>query len=601
MTQQKMRGKNAFSHRLNRLRIPESAGFYQEHLHANTPEEERNANRNIILDCGWGRLLFAQTFESNEAIIEALRSEAPASRDILFYVSDPHVLLSQAQQEIFLDPSHTYRLELSNYRAGGRRTRGISIRRAVSEIDADGINAVYAACGMVQLRADFFSCERDNRAVTYFVAQDDTTGEIVGTVTGINHQRLFNDPDQGGSLWCLAVHPQARQPGIGEKLVRKLAEHFQAHGLNHVDLSVLYDNDNAIRLYEKLKFRRVPLFAIKRKNAINEKFFAQPISSMSALNPYARIIVDEALRRGVHVDITDAEGGFFRLSHGGRSIHCRESLSEMTSGVAMSICDDKAVTRRTVAKVGLSVPEQIAADADDETLEAFLAKHQKLVVKPARGEQGRGISVGITTMKDLRAAVKQAREVCNQVLLEACFEGEDLRLVIIDYKLVAAAVRRPPRVIGDGKSTLRRLIEVQSRRRLAATGGESRIPIDAETKRCLEQQGLTLDDMLEDQREITVRKAANLHTGGTIHDVTATVHPDLVEAACKAASAIDIPVVGIDFMVKSPETPNYVFIEANERPGLANHEPQPTAARFVECMFPQLMHAPHNGSKRLAK
>jgi len=588
MTRQKARGRNAFSHRLTRLRTPESAGFYQEHLHGHAQEDERSANRNIVLDCGWGRLLFAQTFESNEGIIEALRAEAPLSRDILFYVSDPHVLLSQAPQEIFLDPSHTYRLELSNYRAGGRRTRGITIRRAVSEIDADGINAVYAACGMVQLRADFFSSERDNRAVTYFVAQDDATGEIVGTVTGINHQRLFNDPDQGGSLWCLAVHPQARQPGIGEKLVRKLAEHFQARGLNHVDLSVLYDNDNAIRLYEKLKFRRVPLFAIKRKNAINEKFFAQPINSLDALNPYARLIVDEALRRGVHVDITDAEGGFFRLSHGGRSIHCRESLSEMTSGVAMSICDDKAAPRRTVAKAGLSVPEQIAADADDETLEAFLAKHQKLVVKPARGEQGRGISVGVTTMKDLRAAIKQAREVCNQVLLEACFEGEDLRLVIIDYKLVAAAVRRPPRVIGDGKSTIRRLIEVQSRRRMAATGGESRIPVDAETKRCLEQQGLILDDVLTDRREITVRKAANLHTGGTIHDVTTIVEPTLVDAACKAARAIDIPVVGIDFMVKSPETPEYVFIEANERPGLANHEPQPTAARFIECLFPQL-------------
>jgi D-alanine-D-alanine ligase-like ATP-grasp enzyme len=66
------------------------------------------------------------------------------------------------------------------------------------------------------------------------------------------------------------------------------------------------------------------------------------------------------------------------------------------------------------------------------------------------------------------------------------------------------------------------------------------------------------------------------------------VEPTLVDAACKAARAIDIPVVGIDFMVKSPETPEYVFIEANERPGLANHEPQPTAARFIECLFPQL-------------
>ncbi len=68
--------------------------------------------------------------------------------------------------------------------------------------------------------------------------------------------------------------------------------------------------------------------------------------------------------------------------------------------------------------------------------------------------------------------------------------------------------------------------------------------------------------------EITVRKAANLHTGGTIHDVTEIVHPDLVDAACQIARAIKIPVVGIDFMVRDPAQPDYVFIEANERPAL---------------------------------
>lgn len=452
-------------------------------------------------------------------------------------------------------------------------------------MDAEGINAVYAACGMVQLRPDFFSSERDNRAVTYFVAQDDATGEIVGTVTGIDHQRLFDDPDRSASLWCLAVHPQARQPGIGEKLVRKLAEHFQARGLSHIDLSVLHDNENAIRLYEKLRFRRVPLFAIKRKNAINEKFFASHLESFDALNPYARIIIDEAVRRGVQVEVTDADGGFFRLSYGGRSVHCRESLSEMTSGVAMSICDDKAVTRRVVEKAGLTVPEQIAAEANDGALEDFLKHHGKLVVKPARGEQGRGISVGISTMKDLRTAIKQARTVCDRVLLEACFEGEDLRLVIIDYQLVAAAVRRPPRVVGDGKATIRKLIEIQSRRRAAATGGESRIPVDAETKRCLEEQGLSLDSVLEDHREITVRKAANLHTGGTIHDVTATVHRDLVDAACKAARAIGIPVVGIDFMVKQPKTRIISSLKPMSVRGLLIMSPNRLPQDFSICCF----------------
>ena len=73
---------------------------------------------------------------------------------------------------------------------------------------------------------------------------------------------------------------------------------------------------------------------------------------------------------------------------------------------------------------------------------------------------------------------------------------------------------------------------------------------------------------------------------GTIHDVTATVYPDLVDAACRIAKAIKIPVVGIDFMVHDPAKPDYVFIEANERPGLANHEPQPTAECFIQLLFP---------------
>jgi D-alanine-D-alanine ligase-like ATP-grasp enzyme len=87
-------------------------------------------------------------------------------------------------------------------------------------------------------------------------------------------------------------------------------------------------------------------------------------------------------------------------------------------------------------------------------------------------------------------------------------------------------------------------------------------------------------------RTLQVRKAANLHAGGTIHDITARLHPALREAAERAARALDIPVVGLDFLVPSVEGPEYVAIEANERPGLANHEPQPTAERFVDLLFP---------------
>src|SRR5690606_34320040 len=79
----------------------------------------------------------------------------------------------------------------------------------------------------------------------------------------------------------------------------------------------------------------------------------------------------------------------------------------------------------------------------------------------------------------------------------------------------------------------------------------------------------------------------NLHTGGTIHDVTAELHPALAAAAVAAARALSIPVVGLDFLVPAVDGPDYVIVEANERPGLANHEPQPTAERSVDLPFPQ--------------
>jgi D-alanine-D-alanine ligase-like ATP-grasp enzyme len=334
----------------------------------------------------------------------------------------------------------------------------------------------------------------------------------------------------------------------------------------------------------------VPYFAVKRKNPINEPLFAGPAPA-EALNPYARIIIDEARRRGVSVEIIDADGGFFRLAYGGRSIRCRESLTDLTSSVAMSICDDKAVTRRLVEQAGISVPAQLETE-DAGEIERFLAEHGALVVKPARGEQGRGVAVGVETPEAVAAAVENARRVCDRVLVEAFSRGEDLRLIVIGFELVAAAIRRPAQVVGDGRSTVRQLIAQVSRRRAAATGGESQIPLDDETLRCIGAAGSSLDAVLPDGQVLSVRKTANLHTGGTIHDVTDDVHPDLAAAAVTAARVIDIPVVGIDLIVPSHTEPDYVFIEANERPGLANHEPQPTAERFIDLLFPLSMRNP---------
>lgn len=538
-----------------------------------------------VLEMGWGRLIFGHTFRTNRSIADKLIKDNPGRRDIAFYISDPHVILSMAPQHLFLDPSHTFRLWLEQYRPGLPRPKGLLIRRIRSASDVREINRIYATRHMVEADPEYLVTHRKSRIITYLVAEDTATGAIVGTVAGVDHVALFNDPEQGSSLWSLAVDPQAPYPGVGEALVRYLSEHYLALGRAYMDLSVMHDNEQAVALYEKLAFQRVPVFAIKHKNPINEPLFAAPPAD-EQLNPYAEIILNEARRRGIGVQILDAEAGYFCLTHGGRSVVCRESLTELTTAIAMSRCDDKQITRRVLTRAGLKMPDQAeAGPAEDNN--AFLESHGRVVVKPARGEQGRGISVDIRTRKELAAAIEAARKHCETVLIEELVQGKDVRVIVIDGRVVAAATRKPPEVIGTGEHTVGDLIRKLSRRRSAATGGESRIPLDAETERCVRSEGYEMDAVLPAGVSIRVRKTANLHTGGTIHDVTDRLHPDIIRAARIAAQALNIPVVGMDFMMPDLSGPAYYIIEANERPGLANHEPQPTAERFIDMLFPQ--------------
>jgi GNAT-family acetyltransferase (TIGR03103 family) len=451
------------------------------------------------------------------------------------------------------------------------------------------MNRVYVRCGMVPARLEvIWENHEHNPVVTYLLAIRDEDGAVVGTVTGVDHELLFNDPEQGSSLWTLAVDPAAGLPGVGAALTRALAEHFRSSGRAYMDLSVAHDNAAAIALYEKLGFRRVPVLAIKRKNAINEPLFTPPPETIDDLNPYARIIADEALRRGIWVEVLDAETGEIKLTHGARSVITRESLSEFTSAVAMCRCDDKRLTRRLVAEAGITVPRARLATFDQEDF-AFLTEVGEVVVKPTRGEQGKGITVGVNVdhgPDELTAALMRAREQFYEVLIEQRVSGDDLRLVVIDGRVVAAALRMPPEIIGTGEHSIRDLIASESRRRAAATGGESRIPLDAVTEATVAESGWQMDDVLPQGTRLRVRHTANLHQGGTIHDVTAQVNSELCRVAVTAAEAIGIPVTGIDLLVPDITGEDYAFIEANERPGLANHEPQPTAAAFIDFLFP---------------
>ena len=286
-----MSSEEHYRRRLTRYRSPSVTG--------STPQCADNGEQcaSAVVDCGWGRLIFAHTFVDNRELADALLEEQPGKRDIAFYVSDPHVVLAMEPQAIFLDPSHTYRLWLDLYRGSPQRPRGFTIRLLNSREDGEAIFRLYLSRQMIPPPVKFMWEARTSRIINYFIALDNHTGQVLGAAVGIDHVEAFNDPEKGSSLWALAVDSQAAQPGVGQAIVRHMIEFFIARGREYMDLSVMHDNRHAISLYEPMGFRRIPVFALKTKNSFNEPLFVgdQP---EDALNPYAMIIVREAQRRG---------------------------------------------------------------------------------------------------------------------------------------------------------------------------------------------------------------------------------------------------------------------------------------------------------------
>ncbi|UFJ41690.1 GNAT family N-acetyltransferase [Brevibacillus humidisoli] len=227
----------------------------------------------VAVDCGWGNLIYGQTFSSHDQIIELFRQESESRRDIAMYVYDPHIMVAKASDLLFIDPSITYRLWLHPGISQLRQSKKFRMRLLQNKMDAYATNKLYLECGMVPSDPDtIYDNQRTSRFV-YYVAEDSKTGEVVGSVMGVDHKAAFGDPDNGASLWSLAVAKPYRAWGIGKSLVQQLSLHYLTRGRDYLDLSVLYDNKKAIRLYESLGFCRVPVYAVKRRNQLNRHLY----------------------------------------------------------------------------------------------------------------------------------------------------------------------------------------------------------------------------------------------------------------------------------------------------------------------------------------
>ncbi|GAP35843.1 cyanophycin synthetase [Piscinibacter sakaiensis] len=315
------------------------------------------------------------------------------------------------------------------------------------------------------------------------------------------------------------------------------------------------------------------------------------------LGPSTGAIVDAAIARGIPWRRLTS-GSLVQFGWGAKQRRIQAAEVDGTSAVSESIAQDKDLTKRLLQSAGVPVP--IGQPVDD--VDAAWAAAQRIglpvVVKPQDGNQGKGVTVNIVSREHLEVAYRAAEEH-GQVMVEKFLPGNDYRLLVVGDRLVAAARRDPPQVLGDGVSTIRELVDqvnTDPRRGDGHATSLTRMRLDEIAVARLNVQGLTPDSVPEKGRRVVLRNNANLSTGGSATDVTDDVHPEVAARAVAAAQMIGLDICGVDVVCESVLKPleeqHGGIVEVNAAPGLRMHlspsfgKGRPVGEAIVGDLFP---------------
>lgn len=299
---------------------------------------------------------------------------------------------------------------------------------------------------------------------------------------------------------------------------------------------------------------------------------------------YTTTLTREARRRGIAIEVIDAATPIFVLRHKGKAIRCYNGLTDRVGAVSFYLAQDKYLANHFLARYGFPVPKQIKY-ATWRKARAFLDKYRSLVVKPCREWGGRGVSVAVETLPDLKRALLYAGKFGEDLVLEQYLEGVDQRLIIVDGKFTAAIRREPACVVGNGRDPIRKLIQ-RKNLQAAKIDPSNRIPLNVETWRNLQSFGLDYDKVPPRAKKIQVRRTSNYHTGGTCTDITGAADSELVRMAQKIARLYGIPLLGVDFLV-NVKTGRYWVIELSPDLAISPPEGQRVAQGLLDYLFPK--------------
>lgn len=293
--------------------------------------------------------------------------------------------------------------------------------------------------------------------------------------------------------------------------------------------------------------------------------------------PSTGAIVQEAETRDIpHIRLNTQS--LVQLGYGVNQQRIQATVTGRTNMIAVDLASDKDATKKLLGSMGVPVPRGSQIVDEDEIEAAVERLGFPVAVKPLDANHGKGITVGLKTLEEVRAAFPLAKKYSRRVIIEQSLAGQDFRALVINNRLVAVAERIPAHVVGDGEHTVRELIELTNRDPRRGYGHENvltLIELDAQTESLLAARGLTADTIPAADEVLYLKTTANISTGGTAIDRTDDVHPFNVSLFERIARIIGLDVAGIDVVAPDITTPltenGGGIIEVNAAPGFRMH------------------------------
>jgi cyanophycin synthetase len=323
------------------------------------------------------------------------------------------------------------------------------------------------------------------------------------------------------------------------------------------------------------------------------------VAETFAYGPTTGSIVDEANSRGIPSIRLRKKWSLVQFGWGKNQKRIWASTSTNSSYISTEIAQDKELTLQLLYDVGIPVPRGGVATSLEEAMHQADRVGFPLVTKPLDVSHGRGVYLNINDIEDLKRGYEISSEFTSSVIVERYLPGADYRVLVINNQFVAASKRVPAHVIGDGKQTVAKLIEIVNQDPRRGIGHEkvlTRIKVDKNAIRLLENQNLTMESVPIDGKFVQLKSTANLSTGGTAIDVTNIIHYDNIKLAERAAKTIGLDIAGIDIIsddISKPIKSNSgAIIEVNAAPGFRMHL-EPTEGKHrnvskhvIDMLFP---------------